>query len=187
VGEFIDLKKSTISLKADEQMIAFAGFVIWPEPGQPEKEGVLKISAFYRPNGNDYLTLTFIVDTEKDEAAKDKFDKLFESVQEESIKPYLGQEMKTMVKVPLGFIAKTTHLFMEELNIYISSLKSRERNIVEKQLIPALGNVLPCTFDSVEWWTGDLATQKTYLLQDRSTFPDHLSIKDYFRKWFSSE
>ena len=41
-----DEKKSYLSIKAHEGMIAFAGFLIEVVEGEAKKEGILKISSF---------------------------------------------------------------------------------------------------------------------------------------------
>ena len=59
-GEY-DPRKSYLSLKAHENMLAFVGFRF--QAGQAREEGVIKLSCFQKPYGGGYLTLTIIVDT----------------------------------------------------------------------------------------------------------------------------
>ncbi len=65
-----DPRKSYLAVKANEKMIAYAGFAVVFEEDGKRKEGVVKISSFHRPYGGGYLTLTFIVDKGRDDALK---------------------------------------------------------------------------------------------------------------------
>ena len=78
-GEF-DPKKSYLTLKAHEKMIAYASFRFQHDGKNGGREGVIKISSFHRPYGGGQLTLTFIIDTEGDEALRHQLDELFNNI-----------------------------------------------------------------------------------------------------------
>ena len=95
-----DPKKSYLSVKAHEKMIAYVGFRIQDEGDDPDQEGVIKISSSQRPYGGGYITLTFIMDTKDDKDLKDKLSQRFNRLTEDSLKPFLGKDMEKIV--PLG-------------------------------------------------------------------------------------
>jgi hypothetical protein len=100
-----DPKKSYLTLKAHEKMIAYASFCFQYEDQDKGKEGVLKISAFHRAYGGEQLTLTFIVDTEGNQALRRRLDKLFENITAKSVRPHLGKSFEKLVKVSLDDLA----------------------------------------------------------------------------------
>ena len=186
VIDAIDIRKTTLSLKADERMIAFAGFLIMPEKDGRGKEGVLKISAFHRPDGTGYLTLTFIVDTKDDQATREYLARVFKKFNETSVKPFFGREMTAFVKVPLDFVTGTEEWYVEELNLYFRSLQGQERHLIENRLVPGLATNLPFSFDPLEWWPKGRPQQKASNLLARQDSPIDVSLKALFRKWFGS-
>ena len=72
-----DPKKSYLSVKAHEKMIAYVGFKTRMGKEDRYQEGVIKISSFSRPYGGGYLTLTFIIDTKDNEELKAHLNQLF--------------------------------------------------------------------------------------------------------------
>ena len=182
-----DLFKTTLTLKANERMIAFAGFFIRPEQGGPDKEGVLKISSYQGKSGVGQLTLTFMVDVKEDQQTKWFLGRTFRDLTEETFRPHLGGEMVSFVKVPLGSVFDTHNWHIEELNLHFRSLQGRERRLVDERLIPVLSNVLPFDFEPVEWWTEGLEDQSPFPLPDKTEFREPFSIKTFFRKWFGSD
>lgn len=174
----LDLKKSVVSLKADERMIAFVGFVVRLDEQAGEREGVLKISAFYRADGSGYLTLTFIVDTQEDASVKLRLQNIFSHLTENALRSRLGSTLEMMVKVPLASMSDIPDWYLDECSIYLKVLKGRERILVHKDLLPAMSSVLPCSFSDVQWWGDDL---KQAL--DGAT-DGQAGSRSLLRKWF---
>ena len=92
-----DPKKSYLTLKAHEKMIAYASFRFQYDGQDKGREGVLKISAFHRAYGGGQLTLTFIVDTEGNKALRHRLDELFENITANSVRPHLGASFEKIV------------------------------------------------------------------------------------------
>jgi len=181
IQEF-DPRKSYLAIKANEKMIAFAGFLIRLEEEGETKEGVVKISSFHRPYGGGYLTLTFIVDKGQSEELKNQLDRLCENLMEDSLRPLLGKGFERMVKVSLDSLKDVKEWYLEEINVYFHSIEEREKFLVEQKLIPALESILPCTFDPVEWWPKGKTTQSL----DGKEIQENVSPRSLFRKWFGA-
>ena len=178
-----DARKSYMAIKANEKMIAYVGFVIAFEENAKNKEGVVKISSFRRPYGGGYLTLTFIVDKGKDDALKTQLEKAFSRITENSLKPRLGKDFERMVKVDLDMLDETKGWHIEEINVYFRTIEEREKVLVEEKLLPALECVLPCNFETVEWWPEGRRTEPPA----GSEIAGQKSVKGLFKKWFGSE
>ena len=150
--EPFDPKKSYLSVKANEGIIAFVGFKIHTEEEAPEKEGVLKIASDYKAYGGGSLTLTFIVDTEDDDTLKSQLDRMFKAITESSLKKNIGSNMERLHKVSLDTLAHLESWYVQELSAHFRVLKDEEKPVVEQSLLPALEKVLPFSFRPVEWW-----------------------------------
>ena len=85
-----DPKKSYLSIKSHEGIIAFVGFNIRLAPEDAVKEGVLKIASNYKAYGGGSLTLTFIVDTSREKDLKQRLNQLFKEITEESLREKIG-------------------------------------------------------------------------------------------------
>ena len=178
-----DARKSYLAVKASERMVAYVGFVIpHAEDGKP-KEGVVKVSSFHRPYGGGYLTLTFIVDKEgQDEALIDRHQRLCDNLTEDALRPLLGKGFERMVKVDLDMLEKSKGWYIEEINVYFRTVEGREKVLIEGQLFPAIEKLLPCKFDTVEWWPAGRKTQTP----DEEEIEGHISLRGLFRKWFGT-
>jgi hypothetical protein len=179
-----DLSKITRSLKTDEKVIAFTGFSFGHD-NQPW-EGVLKISAYTRPDWSGYLTLTFIMDTEGDSRIQDDLDRHFSSIGENTLRPHFEDEFDTVFRCPIDALSKSQAWYFEEINIYFKILKGRERGIIEEHLIPALEKLLPFHFNPVEWWDqhpGKSESVKPFTGNNKIAAG---SIKSALMKWFRS-
>jgi hypothetical protein len=175
-----DPKKSYLSVKAHEKMIAYVGFRIQDAKDNRDQEGVIKISSSQRPYGGGYITLTFIMDTRDDKDLKDNLSQRFNSLTEDSLKPFLGKDMEKIVKVSLDSLEQIPKWYIEEVNVYFSKIDDRENVLIEDRLIPALASSLSFSFDPVEWWPAD----KPLKGPEEASFLEHISIKALFRKWF---
>jgi hypothetical protein len=178
--EEFDPKKSYLSLKAHEKMIAYVGFKIQDEKDGRNQEGVIKISSFKRPYGGGYFTLTFIVDISDDQNLKKKLGQRFDELTEDSLKPFLGKDMEKMVKVSLDSLEKIPEWYIEEVSIHFSKIEERLNVLIEDRLIPALASSLSFSFDPLEWWPAD----KPVEAPEESSLLEHISLKTMFRKWF---
>lgn len=175
-----DPKKSYLSVKAHEKMIAYVGFRIQDEGDYPDQEGVIKISSSQRPYGGGYITLTFIMDTKEDKDLKDKLSRRFNSLTEDSLKPFLGKDMEKIVKVSLDSLEQIPTWYIEEVNVYFRKIDDRENVLIEDRLIPALASSLSFSFDPVQWWPVDKPVKEP---EDTSLMGQR-SLKAIFRKWF---
>ncbi len=181
IQEF-DPRKSYLSVKANEKMIAYVGFDFLLEEDGKRKEGVVKISSLHRPYGGGYLTLTFMVDKGPGDAPENELEMICANITEDSLRPRLGEEFERMVRVDLDGLEKTRGWYVEEINVYFRTIAEREKVLVEEKLLPALESILPCKFEPVEWWP-----------EGRKTVPPsggevdrHLSLKGLFKKWFGA-
>ena len=175
-----DPKKSYLSLKAHEKMIAYVGFRIQDEGDDRDQEGVIKISSSKRPYGGGYITLTFIMDTKDDNDLKDKLSQRFNSLTEDSLKPFLGKDMEKIVKVSLDSLEQIPTWCIEEVNVYFRKIDDRENVLIEDRLIPALASSLSFSFDPVQWWPADKPLKEP----EDTSLMGQLSLKAIFRKWF---
>ena len=177
-----DPRKSYLAVKANEKMIAYVSFVFQLEEDGKSKEGVVKISSLHRPYGGGYLTLTFMVDKEPQNAPKNELELICNNITEDSLRPQLGGEFERMVRVDLDMLEGTKGWFVEEINVYFRTLADREKVLVEEKLLPALEGILPCKFDPVEWWPEGRKTEPP----SGGEIDEHVSLKGLFKKWFGS-
>lgn len=177
-----DPKKSYLAVKANEKMIAFAGFLIRIEKHGITKEGVVKISSFHRPYGGGYLTLTFIADIGQDAALSNRLEQLCDNLTEDTLRPLLGKEFERIVKVDLDSLEQTRWWYIEEINVYFRSIEGLEKSLVEGKIIPALEVLLPCTFESIEWWPEGKKAE----VPDGEGIGEHIPLRAIFKKWFGS-
>jgi len=175
-----DPKKSYLSVKAHEKMIAYVGFKTQMGKDDRYQEGVIKISSFKRPYGGGYLTLTFIIDTKDNEALKAHLDQLFGKLTGDSFKPYLGKDLEKIAKVSLDSLEEVRDWYIEEVTVHLRSLDERENVIIEEKLIPAFEAAFPFFFEPVEWWPPD----KPIVDPEEASIRGHMSLKALFRKWF---
>jgi hypothetical protein len=177
-----DARKSYLVVKASERMVAFVGFVIPLEEDGKTKEGIVKISSFHRPYGGGYLTLTFILDKGKDEALIDRYQQLCDNLTDDTLRPLLEKGFERMVKVKLDSLESNKTWYIEEINVYFQTIEGREKVLIEGQLFPAIEKLLPCKFNSVEWWPEG---RKTYTPEE-DEIEGHISLRGLFRKWFGT-
>ena len=175
-----DPRKSYLTVKANEKMLAFVGFVIQLKESGESKEGVVKISSFHRPYGGGYLTLTFIVDRGDDEELVNQLSRVLGGLTENSLRTYLGNEFEKMVKVSLNTLEEVKGWYIEEINMHYRSVGGREKLLVEDKLIPALEGILPCTFDTVEWWPAERNLETAVARE----VEEPISLRALFKKWF---
>ena len=183
--EVSDLERTVISLKAGERMIAFVGFGILLDENRPKKDGVLKISSFSRSDGSGYLTLTFVVDTEKDQTTIDHLARVFKDAGLGSMQARLGHELEMIVSVPLDLLARAHDLYVAELDFYFRQVRDREKLLVEQKVIPALRDTLHCVFEPVEWLMAKQPDVSAPPARAVDQSADN-SVKALFRKWFGS-
>jgi hypothetical protein len=175
-----DPKKSYLSVKAHEKMIAYVSFRIENGKDTRDQEGVIKISSFQRPYGGGYVTLTFIIDTRDDEGLKDNLNRRFNNLTEDSLKPFLGEDFERIVKVSLDSLEKIPAWYIEEVSVHFKKIDDRENVLIEDRLIPALASSLSFSFDPVQWWPADKPVKEP----EEASLMGQLSLKAIFRKWF---
>lgn len=178
-----DPRKSYLSIKAHEKMVAYVGFRIAHTKNVRDQEGVIKIASFQRPYGGGYVTLTFIVDTKDDKDLRDNLNQLFNKLTEDTLKPFLGKAMEKIVKVSLDTLEKIPEWYIEEISVHLSKMDERENVLIEERLIPALASILPFSFDPVEWWPAEKPVNQP----EEVSFMGQISLKALFRKWFKGD
>ena len=181
IQEF-DPKKSYLAVKASEQMIAYVAFDIQFEDSGPSKQGIVKISSLHRPYGGGYLTLTFMIDKGQDTSLDSQLGKLFDNITEKSLRMQLGKEFERLVRVDLDILEDTKGWSIEEINVYFRNIAEREKVLVEEKLLPALECMLPCKFESVEWWPKGRKSESP----SPGDIEESHSLKGLFKKWFRS-
>jgi len=147
--DYYDLTASLFSAKANEGMIAFAGFLA--EDGPFVSEGVLKIAAFRRPDHDGYLTLTFVIDLETDSSRKATWETAFSRATQSALAARLGPDFEMLLEVPLNPFAESPRFFVEELNLYFRRLVGRERQLLEAHILPTLADLVGLRFDALDW------------------------------------
>jgi hypothetical protein len=151
--ESYDITESLLSAKADEGMIAFTGFEMEASEGLDAREGVLKISAFNRPGGDGYLTLTFLIDLVDDPARRSALQDRFHRADQASLSARLGRDFEMLLDIPLSVFAAAQRFHVEELNLYFKNLAGRERPLLEAAILPALAELLAVRFHPIDWVT----------------------------------
>jgi hypothetical protein len=178
-----DPRKSYLSVKAHEKMVAYVGFGVRLGDKEPIEEGVIKISSFNRPYGGGYLTLTFIIDTKDNEQLKARLNQLFSNLTEDSLKPYLGKDLEKIAKVSLDSLGDVSDWYIQEVTVYFRSFEERENVMIEEKLIPAFEASFPFSFDKVQWWPPDKPVREP----EEASFVEQISLKALFRKWFKGD
>ena len=177
-----DPRKSYLTLKANEKMVAFVGYSIHLEETSETKHGVVKISSDHRPYGGGFLTLTFIVDIGDRQDLKNQLNRLFNNLTEDPIRASLGKDFERMVKVSLDSLEKVKGWYVEEIKVHFRAIEDREKVIIEEKIIPALEGCLPFTFDSVEWWPEGRPDEST----EKKEIEEDISLRTLFKKWFGA-
>lgn len=148
VDDIYDLTESLFSGKAQEDMIAFAGF--GSADSAAPCEGVLKISAFRRPDGSGYLTLTFVIDLEGGQDDKRGFEARFSRADQGRLTERLGPNFEMLLEVPLNSFAASPRFFVDEFNLYFKHLSGEEQVLLEERVLPALSDLLELRFGALE-------------------------------------
>ena len=175
-----DPRKSYLTVKAHEKMIAYVGFKVGNGQQGPDREGVIKISSFQRPYGGGNYTLTFIVDTNNDTDLKEQLKTRFDNLSEATLTPYLGKDLQKLVKVSLDSLEKIPEWYVEEISVHLSQINERDNVFIEDKLIPALASSLSFVFDPVQWWPTDKPVKDAAEV----SWMEQLSLKALFRRWF---
>ena len=177
-----DARKSYLTLKANEMMVAFVEFLIRLGESGAEKEGVLKISIFKRPYGGGSLTLTFIVDIEGNDQLKSTLDRHFNNLTKDALLCYFGDDLEKIVKVSLDSLAHTHGWYVEEVSIHFKAMTERLNVLIQEKLIPGLEDAMPFSFKAVEWWPqGRHATASA-----GKEINEHMPVRSLLRKWFGT-
>jgi hypothetical protein len=177
-------EKSYLAMKFHEGMIAFSGFLLDDLKGNKSKEGILKISCSTRPYRGDQLTLTFIVDTEESLSLQQELASRFQQISEATLKPHLGDELERIAKIPVETITHLEQWYIEEVNLFLRSLKGQKKTFIEKDLVPTLEKLLTCSFQPIEWWPEQKLKGKLANEPHWDKHPDLTTFKSLFHRWF---
>jgi hypothetical protein len=150
--DYYDLTESLFAAKANEGMIAFAGFTVRED--RASQEGVLKVSALCRSDRSGYLTLTFVIDLVDSATDKASLEARFSRVDQDALAARLVPDFEMLLDVPLNSFAESPRFFVEELNLYFLRLEGRERRLLEELIVPELADLLDLQFESLEWLNG---------------------------------
>ena len=181
-----DLTKGVFSAKAKEGMIAFAGFQVLGEEGARDFEGVLKVAAFSRSDGNGYLTLTFILDLDGNGARRPLLRARFHRLDQDTLMHRLGPDFLMLLDMPLDPFTESPDFYIEELNLYFHRLAGRERSLLEDWVMPALDHLLDFRFESLEWADqGQMGT----VLDSGAGGPvaTGLTLKQRLKRWWGAD
>ena len=173
-----DLTQSLFSAKAREGMIAFAGFRT--SAAAEGYEGVLKIAAFHRPEGGGYLTLTFLIDLEGDDARRAGLQARFRRVDQDALAARLSPDFQMVLEVMLNSFSESSQFYIEELNLYFHRLAGHERRLLEEQVIPALSQLLDFTFDPIDWLAASRPVAPPVAAERPAREP---SLKERIKEW----
>jgi hypothetical protein len=152
VEDVYDVTKSLISTKALEGMLAYTGLTA-PDADEadPRIDGVLKVAASCRADGNGYLTLTFVLDVDTETSSCDRLREAFRQLEQADLSEPLGTDFEMLLGVPLDPFTHSKQFLIEELNLYFRHLAGRERLILEGRLLPLLRQRLGLVFEPLEW------------------------------------
>jgi hypothetical protein len=149
--ESYDITESLFSAKADEGMIAFTGFEMGASDDLDAREGVLKISAFNRPDSNGYLTLTFLIDLAVEQTQRAALHARFRRADQAALTHRLDRDFEMLLEIPLSTFANAERFYVEEMNLYFKRLAGRERPLLEGSVLPTLADLLDIRFQPLEW------------------------------------
>lgn len=175
-----DLTRSLFSAKAEEGMIAFAGFQVLGEEGFQGYEGVLKIAAFSHSDGNGYLTLTFIHDLDSDTDRCALLQARFLRLAQDTLMQRLGPDFEMLLDMQLHPYAESSDFYIEELNLYFHRLAGRERTLLEDWVIPTLDHLLDFRFERLDWLD---QRQLDSVLDVEGHVPTSLTLKRRLKRW----
>ena len=150
-----DLDRQLARLKADERMLGFAGFTLFPGDDHPV-EGMLKIGRQPSESRDGFLSLAFIVDVDHDRELAHRLARAFSDLREEDIGPRLGASFEYLADVELA-AAEEALWFVFELNLRFRNLEGQEQRLIQGRVVPALTVTLPIHLEDVEWWDSDEA------------------------------
>ncbi|GAB6057792.1 hypothetical protein [Desulfonatronum parangueonense] len=179
--EVYDVTQTDIALKARERMIAYAGFSIQPAPESTSLDGVMKVAAFYRPDGSGYLTLTYLVDTDGVLEVRGRLEKIFVNMTDDRLRTVLGSDFQMLMVNELHGSEQTEPWFFMEQFIYLAHLRENEKVLLEEKILPCLRKDLPCGFGALEWW--DDPEQRGGHTQDMES---RTGLKKIFKRLFRS-
>jgi hypothetical protein len=121
------------------------------------------------------------LDKGQDEDLTDRYQQLCDNLTDDTLRPLLEKGFERMVKVDLDLLERSEGWYIDELNVYFRTVEGREKVLIEEQLLPAIEKLLPCKFNSVEWWPEG---RKTHTPEEE--IEGHSSLRGLFRKWFGT-
>jgi len=154
--EIIDLRQDFITAKSKENVVAFAGFRLTaPQIGR-QRDGLVAVSSRRRNDGSGYITLTFMIDTENDQAANQLIVQSFKGLNKEDLSVRLGQDFETMIESSVDF-EQNENWFMDSFTFYFDHVGKIKRYHIEGKMVPTFEALLPVKIDSVEWLPEDVS------------------------------
>ncbi len=147
-----DLMGAVLTSKANEHMIGFAGFVRPKMSGLLALEGVLKVSAFDRPDGSGYLTLTFIIDRDPDAGSAGP---TLGKLDLNALQQCLGSNFEMLIDVPLSEFSESSPFLVEEMDVYFRHLQGQEKSLIENSVFPAFSQLLGLQFEPLQAWAAE--------------------------------
>ncbi|MGD8251950.1 MAG: hypothetical protein PVF20_06535 [Desulfobacterales bacterium] len=179
-----DPKKSALSLKSTEGMIAFTGFKTRVGPEEVEREGVLKISAAQKPYRGDCLILTFILDAHEAHAVETELEERFQNLAEPAVIRCFGAQLESVVVKCLDDYLSAPGWYIQDVSYCFKVQIEQKKTLVEKDILPCVERVLACRFEPVEWWP---QSPSSALPADGFTWsgkPGLKAFRQLFDRWF---
>ncbi|MBW1981792.1 MAG: hypothetical protein JRJ12_11285 [Deltaproteobacteria bacterium] len=177
------VKEAIFSRKSHERIIAIVDFWFTPVELGPRREGILKIAGSEGSEKVDYFILTFLVDTQGDQATREFLTEIFQNLGEGSLRPFFSRQFVKLMKFPLEQVVESQEWYFQELNIYFKSIKKRESAFVENKLMSALAAILPFSFGHVELWPEDHAKTSKSADLARAKRQPRQSFVAMIKKW----
>lgn len=158
-----DLMEGVLTSKANEHMIGFAGFMKPEAGGTSALEGVVKVSAFHRPDSSGYLTLTFIIDREPGVADSAlRLGKLDPT----ALQQRLGSNFEMLIDLPLNEFSEASPFLIEEMDVYFRQLQGQESKLIESGVFPAFNELLGLQFEPLQAWEPEEESPLSRLLAE---------------------
>jgi hypothetical protein len=178
-----DPRKAYHAVKSREGMLAFTGFELTTSP-RDATEGILKISAYRAPYRGDTLILTFIIDADPGRLDKETLARHFDQVAANLPAKGMGAGYEGLNMTCLDCIGGIKRWFIQELRLAYRKPLEQKKTLLERDVLPQLGQILNCRFEPLEWWpqgrpAGDVESSPDWI--DRPGWKPLRSLLDWWR------
>lgn len=184
MDEPYDLLGGVLSSKANERMIGFAGFTRTGDTHPSPLEGIVKLAAFLREDGSGYLTLTFVIDRLPGETGSEPLS--LGKPDPDALQNLLGPDFEMLIDIPLSPFTAGSPFYVEEMDLYFSRLRGREKAVIETGIFPAFSRLLGLRFEALQDWglAGQPAAAGKVQSEPEAPAADTRSL---FQRWFGGD